>query len=495
VTSETEPTPVAAGSLRKVAVRGGAVTVAGQGGKTLLQFISIPILARLLSPEDFGIIATVGIFLALGDIVRDFGLTSAALQAKSLSHPQKSTLFWTSVAIGTALALIMVPVSFALPSVFGRPELYLVGLATAINFPISGAQAQYQVELARNGRFASLAFSSLAAQAIGISIAVAIAFAGFGYWALVVQILATGGSQLVIRVSMTRWFPSPPWKLVSIRSFLGYGANLGAAQLVGYAATNADTATMSFRFGAESVGAYSRAYSLLIVPTFQLMSPLTNMAVPMLAKCSGDMKSQFTPMLKSAQIMVSVPLIMLFAVSSGLAKHLINLLLGPQWSQSAELFAILGLGGFFQALSYVVFWGFLSLAKTRQLLHCNLATKGSTVLAIVIGSHWGPTGIAWAVTISLAASWPISLCWLGRGTEIPRASLLTSALPAILAGLATFGLLTFGFRADHYSLPIVLGLGAMGCGFYIGLLTASPRGRRDLGFIIQSLMALRRGRV
>ena len=177
--------------------RGGLVTLGAQGIRIVIQFASTVILARLLSPDDFGLFALVLVVVNAGELVRDFGLTPASIQAVHITQAQKSRLFWIGIAVGVAFALIMALASPLIAAVIDHPDATPVSLCLAAIFVLNSAQAQHQAELARSRRFGVLAATEVVAQLAGMVVAVICALEGAGVWSLVAQALVAAAAQSV----------------------------------------------------------------------------------------------------------------------------------------------------------------------------------------------------------------------------------------------------------------------------------------------------------
>src|SRR5690606_36313262 len=124
--------------------RGGAVALAGQVAQLVIQFVGAVVLARLLSPEDFGIFAMLTVFLGIGALIRDFGMPTAALQARNLSEQQASNVFWVTAALSTAVAAVLALASPLIVALYDQPRLGLIAPVMAGVLIVNGLQAQYK---------------------------------------------------------------------------------------------------------------------------------------------------------------------------------------------------------------------------------------------------------------------------------------------------------------------------------------------------------------
>jgi len=417
--------------------RGAAVTVSGQFVKLLIQMIALVALSRLLTPGDFGLIAMVMVFVGLGELIRDFGLPTAALQAKTLSDAQASNFFWANAALGALSSVLLLAATPIVVAIYDEPRLAGVMPALAIAPLLNGLQAQLQVRLARKLRFTAISATEVLAQSVGLGAAIWAAAAGAGYWALVVQSLAIAAVLLLSRAALAQWVPGVPRRGVGSRVQLASGGNLGMAMLLSYAATNADSLVMGARFGAEVTGYYSRAFQLLSVPINGLLSPLTQVVVPIVNEMRKSGSRAVDTLLRVQNVLGTLA-VWVFAVAAASASDWIPLVLGAQWAGSISYFQILAIGGSVQVFSFVSYWAFIVEEQSRELLRYNLLTKPLAIALIVAGSFAGPAGVAWAYTLGLIVSWPINLVWLARTAGYPALGFLMGGLRTLAAASAGY---------------------------------------------------------
>src|SRR5262249_18897970 len=170
--------------LKGRSVRGGFCTVSSQGGQFLIQSVSTVVLARLLTPVDFGIVAMVTAVTGLGQAFADFGLSEATIQRKEITHNQVSTLFWINVAIGLGLMLVTMGAAPVLAWFYREPRLKDITFLMSLTFLISSLRVQHDALLKRQMRFLSLAVRDVASWGVAVPVAIAMAWRGAGYWAL-----------------------------------------------------------------------------------------------------------------------------------------------------------------------------------------------------------------------------------------------------------------------------------------------------------------------
>jgi PST family polysaccharide transporter len=286
----------------------------------------------------------------------------------------------------------------------------------------------------------------VAGQAVGAGAAIALAWAGAGYWALVAQQLTQGAVALAVVAAAAGWWPGPPRRAPGLGPVLRLGGQLMGTQLVHYASNNVDTVTIGLRFDPTALGLYNRGFQLLMTPLNQVRSPATTVALPVLSRLHDD-PERFDDYLRRAQLALGLTLVTGLGVVAGAAGPLVELLLGPSWTQVAPILALLAVAGGAQTLAFVGFWVYVSRGLGAQLFRFTMVTSGLRLVCVLGGSAWGVVGVAAGYALAACLEWPVSLWWLSRVTDFPARSLAHGALrivgcavPAGLAALLTASL-------------------------------------------------------
>lgn len=466
--------------LGRRAARGALVTVGAQGARILLQLASVVVLARLLSPHDYGLVAMVVALVGIGEILRDFGLSSAAVQAATLSTAQRTSLFWINAGIGAVLGLAVFASAPLIAAIYDQPELVPIARALAAGFLLNGLATQYRASLVRDLRFVALARTDVIAAAVALATAIVGALAGLGYWALVAQQLAQAFALLVLLALAARWIPGIPRRSTSVRGFLGFGGNVVLSQLIGYVSNNLDSLVIGVRFGAGPLGIYSRAFQLLMTPLNQVRSPLTSVALPVLSRLSAD-APRFDRFVVLGQRALGYTLVAGLGIVIGAAEPLTSLLLGAQWTSASPILRLLAIAGVFQTLAFVGYWVYLARGLTADLVRYSLVSALIRITCILVGSIGGVVGVAWGYAIAPAIAWPVSLWWLSRRTAIPTRSLYAGAgrvlLTVSLASAAAWAASTASAPLGSV-LQIVSATGAAVVSYAV--LCVVPSVRRDI---------------
>jgi O-antigen/teichoic acid export membrane protein len=425
-------------SLGETAARGTGVTLAGQACRAVLQMVSLVVLARLLAPEDFGLVAMVVSITGVADIIRDFGLSAAAVQARSLSSGERTNLFWCNLGIGLSCSAVVVAVAPLIVALYGEPRIGPVVYAVAGVFVVTGATTQFKAELSRGMRFRALVLADVVAQLLGIAAAIGLALSGAGFWAIVAQQIVVPVVTLVANVASCRWRPGLPRRGVPIRRFFRFGGGLLGTQLLSYLTKNIDNIAIGAYLGSVQLGLYSRGYQLLMTPLNQINAPLTQVALPVLSRVQDD-DEVYGRYLRRAQIVGCYVTAPLFAVCAGLAWPLVELLFGDEWSAVAPVFAVLAVGGIFRAVAQLSYWIYLSRGLTGAQLRLFLVIRPIMIGLIFAGLPWGIVGVAAGCTAGALLQWLVPMWHVGRVAGVDARGLLGNAARALLVVSAPCG--------------------------------------------------------
>lgn len=429
-------------SLSAVAARGASYTIIGQLVRMVTMLLGTVALARLLAPEDFGLVAVVLSLVAFGELVRDFGLSTAAARAVHLTRGQQSNLFWINSVIGIVLAIISWLMAGAVAIVFSQPQLEGIVKWISLIFLANGVSTQFRAEINRQLNFKRLAVVDTLPVMGGLFVALLfiLGLSQQNYWALVVQQLSTAILGLALSVLLAKWMPGFPDTKASVRGLLSFSVGLFGTQSVAYFTRNLDNLTLSYFWGPTSLGIYSRAYQLLMVPINQMSAPLTRVTVPILTRVVGE-KERFLGYLSTGQIVGGVGIGLLYGVLFGLADPIVLIVFGEQWVEITPVFQALAVGGVFRALNQITFWIFLAKGATGAQFKFFLVSQPLIIACMLAGLPWGALGVAIGHSVGYALNWTISFWWCGRVTSTPMKGLYAAGAKSILIFTFPLGLI------------------------------------------------------
>lgn len=423
-------------------IRGGAVTIAAQLIKVVAQLGVTAILARLLRPEAFGLIAMVAVIVAFLEMFKDFGLSAATVQRENLTQEDVSALFWVNVALGVIAALLMLPLAPLLAWFYREPALVDVTLWLAIGFVLSGLSTQHLALLRRQMRFTALAMVLMWSEIIGMAAAVAAAYAGAGYWALVVQRLVWALCLAVGAWTFCRWRPGRPAGLRQVRDLLRFGGHVTGSNLVGTFVRNLDQMLIGWYWGAAPLGLYERAYKILIVPINNFNGPLFSVAMPALSRLADQPARYRRAYLGTVEKlnMVAMPCAALLIAVPG---DVVRVILGPHWLGATPIVAWLGVAALYYPIGYTVSWLFMTQDRTAEMLRWGLVGSALNAAFIIGGLPFGPVGVAASLAVGgLVVRMPLLFWAVGRRGPVSIADLARSMVPSAAASCLVIVALT-----------------------------------------------------
>jgi PST family polysaccharide transporter len=420
--------------LKEKTIRGGVARLIAQGANFVIRVVSLMILARLLGPSDFGLVAMVTAFTGVLILFRDFGLSAAAVQRAEVTHEQSSTLFWLNMLAGTLLALLMIGLAPAIAAFYHEPRLVAVTVALAMGFFLNAACVQHGVILQREMRFTALAVINTVSAVVGSVVGILTALAGYGYWSLVAMTLCLPLCTTIGCWALTGWVPGRPRRQSGIRSMMRFGGLLTANGLVWYAASNLDKVLVGRVWGVDAVGLYGRAYSLINIPTDNLNAAAGEVAFSALSRLQDEPALLRSYFLKGYSLILAltVPITIICAL---FADDLVIVLLGERWKAATPIFRFLAPTILTFAVVNPMGWLLNALGLAARGLKISLVSAPIIVLAYVAGLPHGPAGVALAYSgVMLLLAVPL-IAWVVHGTPVSTRDVLLTAWRPLTAGI------------------------------------------------------------
>lgn len=418
-------------NLGTAAARGASLTLAAQGIRFIFQMATLAVLARILTPEDFGLVAGATAVVGVAAILRDFGLSSAAIQAKNLTEGERTNLFWANLLLGLLCAALICACAPLLGMLYDNDSVVPITISLASVFVISAAATQFNAQLSRALRFKTLISAEVAGYAGSNVLAIVMAVSGAGYWAIVAQQISAVAISFAMNVYATRWRPGWPRRDVSIRRFVSFGAGVSGSALINYLTNNIDSVLLGATRGAAVLGIYSRAYQLMMLPLNQTLQPLTRVALSVLSRVQHD-RPTLESYLHKAQIVGCYITATIFALITALSGPIVDIMFGPQWHAVVPVLSILAAGGVFRGIAQIAYWAFLATGNSMAKLRFELIIRPFMIGIIVAGLPWGAIGVATGGSIAYLVYWLASLLYVGVAVGINSRLLLWRGLRAVL---------------------------------------------------------------
>jgi PST family polysaccharide transporter len=430
--------------LKERTIRGGAARICVQAASLLLRVGSLMVLARLLTPKDFGLLGMVTAFTGVLNLFRDFGLSVATVQRDTVTEAQTSTLFWINVLAGVILTVVTLILAPVIGVFYREPRLVSITSVVAIGFLFNGAGVQHSALLQRQMRFTALALIDITCLIVSTTIAIGMAQFGYGYWALVAMAVSLPLSSTLGLWLATAWVPGRPRKGAGVRSMMRFGGTMTLNGLVMYVASNAEKVLLGRFWGADAIGIYGRAYQLIRIPIDSLNSTVGEVAFAALSRVQNDPDRLKRYFLKGYSLVVAMTLPITIACAL-FADDMIAVLLGSKWKEAVEVFRLLAPTILVFAIANPLGWLLNAIGMVGRGLKISLVFAPCMIIAFVIGLPYGPKGVALAYSAMMALWVAPFVVWAVHGTVVSYRDILL-ALSRPVASIIVAASFAFGCR-------------------------------------------------
>ena len=472
--------------------RGGVVTIVSHGLKFALSIVATAILARLLTPQDYGLIGMVAVFTGFVAMFKDLGLSLATVQRAEISYDQISTLFWVNITISAGVTLLMFLLAPLIGWFYGEPRLILITIVTAIGFLFGGLAVQHEALLKRQMRFYALSVVAFTSMMIGYVVGIFFAWRGARYWSLVFSQLALLASNTIGVWLVCHWRPGRPKRNTGVRSMLSFGGNVTGYALINYISKNCDNLIVGRAFGPQLLGLYAKAAQLLSLPTDQINEPLATVTIPALSRLADSPERYRQAYLRIMEkvIMVTMPAVMLMLAT---ADWLVLIILGPQWGYTAKIFIFMGVAGLFQPIAATGGWLLVSQGRVRDMLRWSIINAPISILSLLAGLPWGAVGVAASFSLGrILIANPLLYWFVGRSGPVKMSDFYRLLAPFTGASLCSLLACIVFRRFVVVPNPVI---GFMACGIVVAITTPvslalMPAGRKALVDIKNSMLLL-----
>src|SRR5262245_29693044 len=423
-------------NLGRLALRGGIASVVMQYGNGVLQIAAAVVLARLLAPEDFGLVAIVTVLTSFAPLLIDFGLGDATTQRSRITQSQVSSLFWLSSGIGLTVAIVVAACSPLIAWIYREPRLEHIALYSAISFVLFGASNQHLALLRRTMQFARIAqiqiFSTLAGVVVGISAAVY----GYGYWALVLRPITTSLCIAVGAWLVCEWRPGPPVVDGDVKSMVRFGLHVVGFSVTYSVVRAVDRIALGLFYRPAEVGYYQNAITLYDNSIFSALAQLHTVGSAALSKLQSNpaaLRQRYEAALSALAFFV-MPTAAILSVT---AQDLTVILLGEKWRAAGLLLSIIGLRGIFQVVEGSQGWLHLSIGRADRWRNWGVVSVVAHFVGVLGGLPFGATGVAVAIVIpSLLIAVP-SISYAGRPIGIGAALVMRAVGQQLIGAIGT----------------------------------------------------------
>lgn len=426
--------------LRRAALRAtfwSAIQQAGDKGIRLPVYL---VLARLLPPEAFGLVALAAVYIDFIELFLNQGLTSAIVQREDLREEHLDSVFWGNMAFAIALSGMSLSTAGVFARIVNQPGLESVVRWLAIAFVLTGLSAVQGAILRRELRFKVLAIRSLVSQTISGIVGIALAVAGFGVWSLVAMLLLNQGLSVLLLWRASDWRPCFRFSLDRYREMFAFGVAIMSVNVVQFLRKRADNLLIGAALGATALGFYSMARQIMngvAALASGIVGPVVWSTLPRLQRESGRLGRAIYQTAEMLAVM-TWPAYLGIAV---VAPELVDVVLGDRWLPIVPVIRAFALAAVVQSVNGLNLTAITAIGETRWRVGIEMGVAAATLAAIATALPFGTTAVAWAFAASLCLALPVELRIVSRLLPITQGSYLRRLLPPVAASMAMVGII------------------------------------------------------
>lgn len=437
------PAPTAAGEepptragLRSQVVSGVRWKLASQVLTQAVSFASTLVLARLLSPSDFGLAGSALVFASLAFLLADLGLGASLVQRHELTEQDRSTAFWTSAGLGLVLMVAGVGLSWPLADLYRQPEVQPLFAVLSVTFLLTALGTTQGALLIRNLSFRSLEVRAVVSATVSVAVGIGVALLGYGPWAIIAQVVAHTGISTALLWRSSPWRPRFLFSSESLRHLLGYGGPVLGSNFVWYLERNTDNFLIGRVLGPAALGAYGIAYNIMLVPILKIVAPIQQVFFPAMSRIRqrGDLGPVWLRMTRVLTAL-AFPLLVGLAV---VAPEFVAVVLGEKWHAAVRVLQVLAWVGIVQVLAAQATNVLEAIGQVGVVLRYSFVSAAASIAGFLIGLQWGIVGVAVGYTIANVLLVPVYVAICCRLVGVPLRALVgaISGVVEATAGMA-----------------------------------------------------------
>ena len=420
-----------ADNLKEKAVKGVFWSAIQKFSISIISFLSNIVLARLLTPDDYGCIGMLAIFIVISNALILGGFVSALIQRKQVTDIDYSTVFYWNLVISVLLYIVLF-IAAPYIATFYRIELLsnvlrVLGLTLIIN----GLSAVQTTIIRRNMQFNKLAKINISSTTLSVVAAISFALLGYGVWSLVIQQIALGIFNFIFLWSSTIWKPKIEFSYQSLKEMFSYGSFLMLSELVNSLCDNIQGLIIGRKFSPSIMGYYAQAKKMEEVPTRSITQLVTQVIFPIYSRLQDD-KTKLNHAAKEVLgIMnyVNYPLMALLLV---LAEPLFAIIYGEKWLASVPYFQILCVAGLVNCMQSVNYQIVAATGRSKKLFYWNFVKRGCGLAFMLFGLIWGVKGLLWGMVAGVYLTYFINAMLAFPATNYSLSQQIIDTMPLLL---------------------------------------------------------------
>lgn len=430
-------------AMQRRVARGLTWTMVDVWGRQGLNLVVFVVLARLLAPVDFGLVALAAVFVTFAQLLVDQGMGDAIIQRRTVTRSHIDTAFWVALATGGSLTVIGLLSAGPISAILNESDLEPILQILSLTFILSAFSTIQIALLRRSLAFRSLAMRALVATSVGGVVGVMAAVQGFGAWALVAQQIATAVASVLTLWQVTAWRPRLHFARDEFRELFSFGINVVGSDALNFLSRNADNLLIGYFLGPVQLGLYAVGYRILTVSQTILISIARKIAFPALSRLQGNPERMVTAYLRLTRA-ISAVILPGYITLALVAPELTVVVFGPTWSKSGFVASVLFLIGPVVAIQAFADSMLNASGHPEVVFRIRLITAIVGVTGFLLAVQYGIVAVGASYVVRGYLLVPFLLRWMQRYAGVPALPYLsqlrgvgaaTLALAAVIVGV------------------------------------------------------------
>jgi PST family polysaccharide transporter len=422
--------------LAQRSLRGGVISIVGKVVNAFVQIASVVFLARLLTPEDYGLVSMVSAMIGLAPIVTDLGTRDALVQQARITPGEVSTLFWITFATGCGFAAVVATSGPLVARFYGEPRLTAVALVSSLSIIPLSLSYQHQALLRRAMKYRESTLIEVGANVVGTTVAIAMAFRGWAYWSLVTRPVTSSVVAALGYWAACRWLPGRPTFTVGVKEMVKFGLHWAGFSVLDFIGSFADRIAIGHARGATNLGYYQKACLVYDNSLSLMTTPLHSVAMVGLSKLRNNLEKLWSSWAKALSTIAffAMPA---FGILAVISQDVVVLALGEKWANASILLSILALRGIPHVIERTVGWLHMAGGRADRFMRWGLISTTAQLIALFAGLPFGTQGVAWSYVVYTYVLFLPAIAYSGKPLGIGLGKVIRAVGPQMIGALAS----------------------------------------------------------
>lgn len=417
--------------------KSAAITMASGAARLVASIVSAVVLGRLLTPDDFGLVAMVAPIIAFVTVFSDSGISNYTLQSKEIKEEELNHAFWLGAFSAILLFIALTLLSPAIAAFYDEERVRTVVQVLAATIILTIFNNQHNAIVKRCFRQDYYAVAEIAGACFSLFVGIFLALRGADYWALVSIPITRHFAHAIVIWKLTGWIPKKPQLEIDLsRTILKFGFYVIFSQTINVISKNIDKVLLGWAHGTEEVGYYNMAYSIMMLPFLQVMTPVAGAVIPYYSQLHHSGRA-LTSSLCNVTIGLGIVVIPIMLWASYSAEPLITIVLGDKWVSSANIFSMLALSSITTALGLCISWCLLATGQPQKLAKLATLTLAGNVIACFFGIRWGGIGIAYAQLVTSTIMFFVIVFYVSKFVDFDTKEFFKTSIRVITCSMAS----------------------------------------------------------